>query len=265
MADTGSFKGLDKSIRKQKIIDTAAALFHKKGYSSTSLDDVARELGITKAALYHYVSSKDKLLSTIYTQAFLNIFRDTHEISGMNLPPDEKLRRIIGNHIRNIIVKNLSMFSVFFSEENQLPEKDFKKIREEKKKYTRIIQDIVAEGISKGLFRDIDPVMQSYAILGMCNWVFKWYRPGFVSHDPAAIANHFIALMEKGYLAEKGPAGPAREAVGNTMAAEKKVTRGEVIRELRSQSAALSNLADRLERGALLQADDASHMRQEQI
>ena len=71
------FRGLDKSVKKQRIIDTAAALFHKKGYSSTSLDDVSKELGITKAAIYHYVENKDELLSIIYTQAFENIFRDT--------------------------------------------------------------------------------------------------------------------------------------------------------------------------------------------
>ena len=108
------FKGLDKSLRKQKIIDTAASLFHRNGYASTSLDDVAGELGISKAALYHYVGSKDELLSIIYTQAFENVFKDTYEISGLDLPPDEKLRLIIRNHINNIIIKDLSMFSVFF-------------------------------------------------------------------------------------------------------------------------------------------------------
>ena len=114
------FKGLDKSQRKQKIIDTAASLFHRKGYASTSLDDVAGELGISKAALYHYVGSKDELLSIIYTQAFENVFKDTYEISGLDLPPDEKLRLIIRNHINNIIIKDLSMFSVFFSEESHV-------------------------------------------------------------------------------------------------------------------------------------------------
>ena len=125
MDNQHNFKGLDKSVRKQKIIDTAAALFHRKGYGSTSLDDVSKELGITKAAIYHYVKNKDELLSIIYTQAFENIFRDTYEISAMELSPEEKLRRVIRNHIHNIIIKDLSMFSVFFSEETQLPKKDF--------------------------------------------------------------------------------------------------------------------------------------------
>ena len=108
------FRGLDKSLRIQKITDTAAELFHKKGYRSTTLDDVSKELGITKAALYHYVSSKEKLLSRIYIQALENIFRNTYKIAGKELPPDVRLRLIIQNHIKGIIIQSISMFSVFF-------------------------------------------------------------------------------------------------------------------------------------------------------
>lgn len=200
MENQPEFKGLDKSLRKQKIIDTAAALFHRQGFASTTLDDVSKELGISKAALYHYVGSKDELLSIIYTQAFDNVFKDTYEISGMDLPPDEKLRLLIRNHINNIIIKDLSMFSVYFSEESQLPEKDFKKIREEKKKYTRIVEKIIGEGISEGLFKRVDPVLEAYAILGMCNWIYKWYNPETTNYTPEQIADHFIALLETGYL-----------------------------------------------------------------
>ena len=45
------FKKLDKSLRINRIIDTATRLFHQKGYRSTTLDDVSKELGITKAAV----------------------------------------------------------------------------------------------------------------------------------------------------------------------------------------------------------------------
>ncbi len=231
------FKSLDRSVRKQKIIDTAAALFHKKGYSSATLDDLSRELGISKAALYHYVKSKDELLSIIYTQAFENIFRDTYEISGMDLSPDEKLRRIVRNHINNIIIKDLSMFSVFFSEESQLPKKDFRKIRDEKRKYTRIIEDIILEGIRMGIFKKVDVKLQAYAILGMCNWIYKWYKPGKTNYSPEEIADHFIALLESGYMKRKD-AGEGME------------TRKDLSRRLRAQCAALSALADELERGS---------------
>ncbi len=199
------FKGLDRSVRFQKLIDAAAGLFHKKGFKSATLDALARELGLSKTALYHYVSSKEHLLSIVYAQAFEKIFERIHEISAMDVPPDEKLRLILRNHIKNITIKNAVLFSVFFAEENQLPKEDFQKIRLEKKKYSQIIEDIIKDGIAIGIFRPADPRLQANAILGMCNWVYKWYRPNRVVYSPDQIAEHFITLLEGGYLAGKLP------------------------------------------------------------
>lgn len=199
-ANQHDFKGLDKSLRMQKILDTSVDLFHIKGYRSTTLDDVSKEIGITKAALYHYVSSKENLLSKIYIKALESIFENTNKIAEMDLPPDKKLRFIIRNHVKDIIIKSLATFSVFFSEENQLSETDFKKIQEEKKKYNQILENIIEEGMSLGLFRQTDPRLQAYGILGMCNWIYKWYKIDQSPYTPDQIADHFINLLERGYI-----------------------------------------------------------------
>ncbi len=199
------FKGLDRSIRMQKIVEAATGLFHRKGFNTATLDEVAKELSLSKAALYNYIPSKGKLLSMIYGQAFEKIFHRIYEISASKVSPEEKLRQIIRDHICNIITKNIAMFSVFFAEENQLPSKDFQKIRDEKKKYTRLVIKIIDEGIEKGVFKPIDSRLQANAILGMCNWVYKWYRPHKEVFSPEEIADHFIALLETGYLANNQP------------------------------------------------------------
>ena len=242
-----NFRTLDKSLRIQKIIDTAAALFHKQGYRSTSLDDVSKELGITKAAIYHYVSSKEKLLSMIYIQALENIFRNTYKIAGKDLPPDITLKLIIQNHIKGIIIQSISMFSVFFTEENQLPQKEFKKIRDEKKKYTRIVEGIIEDGISQGIFRKTNPRLQANAIIGMCNWVYKWYKPDQSHYTPDQIAEHFISLLENGYLKpNKGDvitlSNPAKR--GKRQSLSKK----ENYRRLRDQCMNLLELIDEMEK-----------------
>jgi TetR/AcrR family transcriptional regulator, cholesterol catabolism regulator len=195
------FKGLDRSIRMQKIVEAATGLFHRKGFNTATLDEVAKELNLSKAALYNYIPSKGELLSLIYGQAFDKIFHRIYEISASQASPDEKLRQIIRDHICNIITGNIAMFSVFFAEENQLPGEDFRKIREEKKKYTRLLIQIIDEGIEQGVFKPVDARLQAYAILGMCNWLYKWYKPHKEIFSPEEIAAHFIALLETGYLA----------------------------------------------------------------
>lgn len=243
------FKRLDKSVRKQTIIATAAELFHKKGYSSTSLEDVSKALGVTKAALYHYVKSKNELLTIIYTQAFENIFRDTYEISNMDLSPDDKLRRIIRHHITNIIMKDLSMFSVFFSEESQLPKKDFTKIRKEKQRYTEMIENIIEDGVAEGQFQKTNAKLQAYAIIGMCNWIYKWYHPGETRFSPEQIGDHFIHILETGYLSTDSYKLKARDIESYKIKRpSKKTKRQQIQREIKKLSQRLGELISDLEK-----------------
>lgn len=239
------FKGLDRSIRMQKIVEAATGLFHRKGFNTATLDEVAQELGLSKAALYNYIPSKGQLLSMIYSQAFEKIFHRIYEISASKVSPEEKLRQIIRDHICNIITNNIAMFSVFFAEENQLPSKDFQKIREEKKKYTRLVIKIIDEGIEQGVFKPADSRLQAYAIIGMCNWLYKWYRPHQEVFSPAEIADHFIALLETGYLANperQTDSLPSASPQGKTDSEAGKQT----YRELKVLCDQLSSLVDRL-------------------
>jgi len=250
MEETSSqpiFKKLDRSLREQKIIDTAMELFHIKGYKATTLDDVSKQLGITKAALYHYVSSKEEILYTIYLQALENIFRKTSKVSEMDLPPDEKLKLIIENHIKNIIIHSISMFSVFFTEENQLSEQNFKKIQQEKRKYNLIVEKIIENGISQGLFKNVNPRLQANAIIGMCNWVYKWYKPGHSPYSPDQIADHFTGLLETGYLKNNIPGD--RKDLGILTHADTEGTSGiKPFEELRAHCVAIVRLIDKIEK-----------------
>ncbi len=244
-----SFRKLDRSVRRQRIIDTAVELFHRKGYRATSLDDLAQELGISKAALYHYVESKEELLFIIYTQALSSIFEETYRIAGMDLPAVEKLRMIIRNHLMNIIIKNVSLFFVFFTEENQLPERYYRMVKEKKKEYDGIIQGIIREGIAQGAIREVDPRLLGYAIVGMCNWLYKWFHPK-VPYPPEDIADEFLRILERGYL-QLGTEGDTR--LGTTprggKGLVKKASTSEAIQSLRERCQEMLELIDSIQGG----------------
>lgn len=257
MKNKNDFKGLDRSVRLQKIIETAARLFHEKGFKSTTLDSLAKELGLSKTALYHYVSSKEHLLSMVYGQAFEKIFERIHEISAMEVPPDQKLRLILRDHIKNITIKNATLFSVFFAEENQLPKEDFEKIRAEKRKYSRIIVEIIDDGISRGILRPADSKLQANAILGMCNWVYKWYRPRGATYTPDQVADHFIGLLESGYLSRDLPVNRCSADSGASRKTEFPVntseTREQIHQKIKVLCSDLSKLVEQLEESSHLQ------------
>ena len=243
-----SFRKLDKSVKYQKVIDTATELFREKGYRTTSLDDVAHELGITKAALYHYVKSKEDLLSVIFTQALQVIFESAQRIAALDLPPDKKLRQIIFNHITNIIIKNQSLVYVFFAEENQLPPKFSRMVRKKKREYDEILLDIVEEGIAAGVFEKVDPTLLVYAIVGMCCWIYLWYKPG-IPYSPEDIANQYIRILERGFLCDKGKSVKTR--MEKRKSDQKDVDRGGtgfVIERIKDLSQEMTELIDELEK-----------------
>ena len=247
MEQRTDFKSLDKSLRKQMVIDTAITIFHRKGYRTATLDDVAHELGLSKAALYHYVSSKEALLSLIYIQALESFFANANDIEEMDLAPPEKLRFFIRNHIRNIIVSNLHMFAVFFSEENQLPEKQFQKIREEKRKYSKIVEKIIAEGIEQGCFRPLDPKLQAFAVIGMCNWLYKWYKPDCGGKSPEEIADHFLNFLENGYL-QPSRCEEAAETKTDRRGKKMPDRKSQIMEELKDRAEGISSLVIDLEK-----------------
>jgi len=226
----------------QKIVEAATNLFHKKGFKAATLDEVARELDVSKAALYHYIPGKGELLAIIYNQAFAKIFHRIYAIAALDISPAEKLRQIIRDHICNIITSNIAMFSVFFAEENQFPPEDFQKIRAEKIKYTRLVMQIIEEGIAAGAFKPVDSRLMANAILGMCNWLYKWYKPGKETFRPEEIADHFIKLLEAGYLQPRAASRPGAMPPPGGDRGEEKVT----LSELKTLCAQLTSLIDRL-------------------
>jgi len=139
------------------------------------------------------------------------------------------------------------MFSVFFTEENQLPEKEFRKIRREKRKYTRIVEEIIEEGISQGLFRKSDPKLQAFALIGMCNWVYKWYKPGPDSYTPEQIADYFVSLLERGYL-KSDMEGMSDVPKSLQVEKEKAGSKKERYQTLRAKCTELSKIIDEMEK-----------------
>jgi AcrR family transcriptional regulator len=248
MDERKKFKSQDKSLRKQMIIDTAVKIFHRKGYRAATLADVAHELSLTRPAIYHYVSSKEDLLSQIYLQALESFFDTIYEITSMELTPPEKLKVFMQRHLNTVVIENIAMFTVFFSEENQLANKDFQKIRKEKRKFTKVVEDIITEGMQQGYFREVDPKLQANAIIGMCNWLYRWYKPGQSSFKPEEIMEQFTSLLENGLLRADKKSEDNYVSENTDVLRTQPRTRSQILKEIKMSTRKTAKLVDELER-----------------
>ena len=190
-----SFK---QALREEAILQAAADCFGEQGYRATTLETIAERLGISRVTLYRYCPSKEELLIRVFERSIAIFQRDLRQICSQPIAPEEKLRQIIRHQVR-LMADHRNFLTVFFSEESQLPQEIAKRARAERRVYDGLIEDVIAAGVKAGRLAPLPAKLVSFAILGMCNWLYQWYQPeGPLSADE--VARNFIQLVEQGYL-----------------------------------------------------------------
>src|SRR6478609_10756681 len=81
--------------QREMILDRAAQLFANRGYSATSMNQVAEACGFSKALLYHYYRDKYSLLVSIADNHVSRLEDLVADVEGQKLPPEAKLRELI--------------------------------------------------------------------------------------------------------------------------------------------------------------------------
>jgi len=160
-----------------KILNAAINLFSEKGYSATSIRDIANEVDLTSATLYHYMKNKKELLDLVM-ERYLN-----HLISGAekvlqhigNASAEEKLGELIKYHVKTHGNERLPAL-VVDTEYRSLEGESKQKIKAQRNKYEQIWKDILDEGKRQGQFHFQDLHITSFAIISLCTGVAHWYR-----------------------------------------------------------------------------------------
>lgn len=163
---------------RQEILRTAARLFQQQGYDATSMNDVASALKLSKGGLYHHFQSKDEILFNLMDHA-MNITQErvVNAVRGI-AAPEERLRTLIRLHIGVVLSATDREITVMLHENHPLPPALRKKINTRKKDYIHFVESLIAEvqrvRQAKG---SITPRAAAFALLGMINWIYQWYKP----------------------------------------------------------------------------------------
>jgi hypothetical protein len=103
------------------------------------------------------------------------------------------------------------------------------------------------QGIEQGYFRRVNPKLQANAIIGMCNWLYRWYKPGKSSLTPDEIVEQFTDLLENGLFrtGEKDDNPPSLEPID---ASAQPHSKRQVLKELKVSTTKVAHLLDELEK-----------------
>jgi TetR/AcrR family transcriptional regulator, cholesterol catabolism regulator len=163
---------------RQEILRTAARLFQQQGYDATSMNDVAAALKLSKGGLYHHFQSKDEILFNIMSHAMditeervINVVRRIEN-------PEERLRTLIRLHIGVVLSEEDREITVMLHENHPLPPALRRKINGRKKDYIHFVENLVTDvQRQRGSSSVVTSRAATFALLGMINWIYQWYKP----------------------------------------------------------------------------------------
>jgi AcrR family transcriptional regulator len=171
--------------KRDRILKAAATCFNEKGYSGTSLKDVARHLGLTDAALYYYVRNKEEL---VY-QCYLRAAELGHQAMERGIVEGktgfDQAFLYIRYHI-GIMVGDEGPVAIM-SEIPSLKRTHRNEILQVSRRHSAGFEAILERGIEDGSIARCDVRMTGNAIMGSINWIPKWY------HGKAAMAEQILA------------------------------------------------------------------------
>jgi len=199
---------------KKSVFEVAAEVFHRKGYDNTSMSDVAEAAGLTKAGLYHHVSSKESLLFTVLDSGL--DFTESYVMKPLESVPDplERLKTMIDLHLRLVLEERNLEVTGLLHECKTLSPSDRARIDKRKKEYVRMTTKLISDVVKKFSIKDVNPKLAAFALLGMLNWTYQWYKPSGSSSREEIVEN-FQHIFLQGILGDAWAEHRAVKAVAN--------------------------------------------------
>lgn len=185
--------------RLPEIVAAAAKVFREKGYKEATLEDIANEVGMLKGSLYYYITKKEDLLYAVVERPLRVMTENLRRIAQSSDPPMKKLEDAMRNHVAEFQRSQTELF-VWCATEWFKTEigGEIAALGDE---YDRLWRGIVLEGVKTGVFRqDLDPKLMTFAILGIFNYMQRWYSPdkGMSMED---IGLQFAAFVRQAVVA----------------------------------------------------------------
>ena len=187
--------GASDKVRK-KIIDAASALYARKGFRATSIQEISETANVALPVTYHYVKKKSEIMRLIMEDV-LNIFRESliKEIRGI-VDPVEKLAMAVILYLR-VLDRQREKILLLYQKSSSLDRDSKTRIMALEVEVSEIFSSIINEGIAQGVFKAVDVDLMAYNILMLSQmWILKhWHFKNRLTLDKY-IDNQLVTIMD---------------------------------------------------------------------
>jgi len=177
---TGEGSSRRSDISRQQILDVAAKLFRARGYTETSLRDIARLVGIKAGSIYYHFASKEELAAEVLRIGVKKVHSAVTaavDALGPAAAARFRLEAAMAAHLETLLDASdyTSAHIRCFANVPKTLRVQLADVRRDYEKVWRVLLDEMAE--SRSLRPGIDPGAARLVILGALNWSLEWYDP----------------------------------------------------------------------------------------
>lgn len=165
--------------RRDEILRCAAEIFEAKGVGQTSIEDIAQAVGVKREAIYYYFKGRNEILAEIILPQSTALMVAIREILDSPLGFPEKLKAAIQSHVSSLSPGYLELTLTMREASMVSEDEKLEELRGMWKAYTDLWAELVRQGQESGSFKPgLSPKMVAFGLLGMLNWMSRWYQPG---------------------------------------------------------------------------------------
>ncbi|MFD9735034.1 TetR/AcrR family transcriptional regulator [Umezawaea sp. NPDC059074] len=159
----------------ESLLLVAVKLFNERGYDGTSMEDLARKLGITKSAIYYHVPSKDELLRLAVDRALDGLFQVITEADDVPGRAIDRLEHVLRGSVA-VLVAQLPFVTLLLRVRGNTKVERAALAR--RREFDHLVTDLVKQAEAEGDVREgLDPATVARLLFGMVNSLTEWYRP----------------------------------------------------------------------------------------
>lgn len=187
--------------RKAEISKAAITVFHRLGYQGASLSAVAAEVGVDRATIYYYFSSKEEMFDEVVRSVLEENESLARRIADSPISPSRKMRELIVAFMASF-VETYPLLHIYVREDLKQVSGQRTDWSKHMRKLNRSIEDcfvnIIEQGFADRSFRKLGPARTvTYGILGMLNWSHRWFDPE-KAQAPQEIGKIFAEMVMGG-------------------------------------------------------------------
>ena len=189
----------------QQILKTSAKIFAEKGFHHTSVRDISRATKMSLSGLYYYFATKEELLYLIQERCFVTLLQHWEQVDAPDLDVRARIRAFAENHL-GFFLHNMPEMKVMAHEDESLTGEFDDKILVFKRRYVKVIMDLMRELQEQVGGKGIDLRVATFSLFGMMNWIHTWYQPKRDLPFPQLIEQmlriYFFGLLNAGSVAQ---------------------------------------------------------------